>query len=124
MSNLTKIWQFSTARFCVILDWAHDDYVDMSWDETGETQDKIASGEWAAYEFRVRVMCDGREISSSYLGGSIYADPADFRDHVGLAIKRRVDGHNYGSYFTDMVKEAVREAREALCNYPRLRCVA
>ncbi len=124
MPRSTKVWQFNTARFCVILDWTYDDYADLSWDETGETRDKIASGEWAVYSFQVRVLCDGREIGDSHLGGSIYADPADFRDHVGLAIKRRADGRNYGSYFSDMVKEAIGKARKTLCNCPRLRCVA
>jgi len=124
MRRSTKIWQFNTAHFRIILDWDYDDYADMSWDETGETQDKIASGEWAAYNFQVRVMCGGREIGNSYLGGSIYADPADFRDHIGLAIKSRADGCNYGSYFSDMVKEAIGEARKTLCSAPRLRCKA
>lgn len=117
-----NVWEFSTARFSVSLDWEWEQSPDISWDETGETLAKLESGEWGCYTFRVLVTCDGREVGSDYLGNSIYADPAEFRDHVGLAAKGRADGHNYGSYFTDMIGEAVGEARKALCNAPRMRC--
>lgn len=124
MSKWHNVWSFRTARFVVTLDWTYDDDADLSWDETGETQAKIESGEWGVFTFRVRVTCDGREVGCDYLGGSVYADPAEFRDHVGLAVKCRADGRNYGSYFTDMTREAIREARKSLCNAPRLRCAA
>jgi hypothetical protein len=117
-----NVWKFETARFAVSLDWEYEESPDLSWDETGETQDKIESGEWGCFTFRVRVTCDGREVGTDYLGNSIYADPKEFRDHLGLAAKCRADGRRYGSYFSDMVGNAILETRRALCDVPRLRC--
>lgn len=114
----TNLRKFSTARFTVTLDYTWEDCPDVSWDETGETADKIASGEWGNYIFRVLVLCDDREVAVDYLGNSVYADPADFgREHIGARGK-------YDSYFIDMVHQAIDETRKALANTPRLRCVA
>ena len=118
------VWDFETARFRVVVDCDWESDPDLSWDETGETREKIESGEWGNYCFRARLFCDGREIATDYLGNSIYADPVEFRDHIGLAIKSRADGHNYGSYFTDMVRSVIAKGRKALCDVPRLRCPA
>lgn len=119
--TVATIWTFETARFRVVVDCDWETDPDLSWDETGETREKIESGEWGNYCFRAVVYCDGRELAADYLGNSIYADPAEFRDHVGLAQKGRADGRNYGSYFVDMVRNVINEAREALANPPRVR---
>lgn len=125
---MQTIWQFNTKNFTVRMSYDYDqDGTDLSWDETGETQEKVASGEWAVYVFHAEVIerATGNTIGEDYLGGSIYADPADFRDHVGLAIKSREDGRNYGSYFTDMIREAICEARKTYAEErPRLRVPA
>lgn len=122
------IWKFETENFTVRMDWEYDeDTVDLSWDETGETAEKLEDGEWAVYTFIARVIenATGNEIGVDYLGASIHADPEDFRDHVGLAIKSRADGRNYGSYFMDMIGRAIEEARETYAKpRPRLREVA
>jgi hypothetical protein len=121
---MQTIWQFETENFIVRMSCDYDNDVDISWDETGETAEKLASGEWTAYVFHAEVIesATGTTIGEDYLGGSIYADPEDFRDHVGLAIKSREDGRNYGSYFTDMIREAIREARKTYAKArPRLR---
>lgn len=110
MSDL--VWSFDTKNFSVRLECRPEDWPDLSWDETGETQAKIESGEWGNYVFSVRVLYKGTELAADYLGNSIYADPKDFRDHLGLAAKSRADGCNYGSYFTDMVRTAIAEARQ------------
>ena len=99
------LWSFNTAHFRVTWDIAPDDDCDTSFDETGETAEKIASGEWFCFVSRVLVTLDGREVGCDYLGGSIYAEPREFRDHIGARGK-------YGSYFTDMVGEAISEARK------------
>lgn len=118
MWNNLKTWR--TKRFTVSLDWAWEDYPDLSWDDTGEVTAKLNSGEWGNYTFRVRVLCDGREISADYLGNSIYASPEDFyREHIGI----RAQGPGVGCYFTDMIATAIGEARKALCDPPRVRCV-
>jgi hypothetical protein len=116
MSKNHNLWTFKTARFLVTLSWDWEDYPDLSWDDTGETIAKLQSGEWGNYCFCVTVACDGRDISRNYLGNSIYADPTEFRDHIGAQGK-------YGSYFKDMVRQGIDETRKALCSVPRLRCI-
>lgn len=102
------IWTFRTRHFTVVVDCDYEDYPDLSWDETGEVLEKLESGEWGNYTMRARVIGpNGEELSADYLGNSIYADPREFRDHVGSQGK-------YGSYFADMVHTVVTEARSAL----------
>lgn len=103
------IWQFKTKHFIVRMSCDYDqDTVDLSWDDTGEVCEKLKSGEWAVYVFHAEVIerATGNTIDvETRLAGSIYADPEDFRDHVGSQGK-------HGSYFTDMIREAIREARK------------
>jgi hypothetical protein len=112
------LWTFRTKRFQVSLNWDYDVDFDISFDDTNETAEKLESGEWTCAMFHVSVALDGIELGSSYLGNSIYADLADFRDHIGM------NARGHGSYFSDMVREAVAEARAHLCQAPRLRCAA
>lgn len=122
MHTWNNVWAFETARFRVTLDWTWEDNPDLSWDETGEVREKLESGEWGNYTFRVRVTCDDQEVACDYLGNSIYANPKEFRDHLGLAARSRADGRNYGSYFTDMVRNAIADARNELRRErPRIR---
>lgn len=122
------IWNFMTKNFVVRMSYRYqEECVDLSWDDTGEVREKLQSGEWAVYVFHAEVIerATGNTIGEDYLGESIHADPMDFRDHVGLAAKSRADGRNYGSYFTDMIREAIREARETYAKErPRLRIPA
>jgi hypothetical protein len=104
----TVMWTFRTKRFKV--EWSIEpDYdCDLSWDETGETREKLNSGEYECFTSKMAVYLDGREIAADYLGGSIYANPSEFRDHIGMKAR----GH--GSYFSDMVREAITEARREI----------
>lgn len=106
------LWQFKTANFIVAWAIAPDDEVDTSYDETGEVNEKLASGEWTAFVSRVSVMhrATGAVLGEDFLGGSIYANPREFRDHIGM----RSSQNNYGSYFRDMVHAACKEARESM----------
>jgi hypothetical protein len=109
------IWEFKTKNFIVRMSCEYDEEAtDLSWDETGEVAEKLESGEWSVYTFHAEVIerATGATIGEDYLGDSIYANPEDFRDHIGLAIKSRASGRNYGSYFTDMIREAISEARK------------
>jgi hypothetical protein len=45
-------------------------------------------------------------VASEYLGNSVYANPADFRDHVGI----KATHPGCGSYFADMVREVIQHA--------------
>lgn len=118
MDVLGTVWRFDTKNFSVIVDFAYDDDAQApDWDETGETAAKLESGEWASYLFRARVVerSSGNTLATDYLGDSIYADPMDFRDHVG-------SGGKHGSYFLDMVREVINGAREEYAHHrPRLR---
>lgn len=110
-----EMWRFETARLVVKWEITPDYDVDLSWDETGETRDNLESGLWQCFLSRVRVALDGRVIGEDYLGGSIYENPSDFRDHIGM------NARGHGSYFSGMVREAIREARKTLANAPRVR---
>lgn len=48
------------------------------------------------------------KLGEAVLGGSIYEKPAEFRDHFGM------NGKGHGSYFSQMVREAIAEARKRL----------
>lgn len=121
-SQRTEMFRFETANFVIRATVATDQDVDLSFDETSETRDKINSGEWQAFDTEVTVSHKGIELGADYLGGSIYANPRDFfKEHIGLAAKSRADGCNYGAYFPDMVREAISEARIALASMPKVR---
>lgn len=175
----TEMWRFETARFAVIWTISPSESCDLSWDETGETRFNLESGLWSAFDSKMSVELDGVEIAADYLGESIYEDPADFRDHIGINeiasktkarkelskaksdyIKRiqycqdkvqldvwshaayirntqqardslRQARLNYeramqsaghcGSYFSDMVRNAISEARAYLTKTPNMR---
>lgn len=109
-----RLWTFRTRRFTVSLILEQDyGYQYDGDDEDGETQAKLDSGEYVAFDSKVVVELDGNEIAAEYLGGSVYADTQDFVcEHYGLAAKSRADGCNYGAYFPDMVRTAIAEARD------------
>ena len=117
MPYFETVWSFSTARFTLFLEAAIEPDPDISWDDTGETQENIALGTWTNYLFRVRLEMDGIEIATDYLGNSIHANASEFRDHIGI----KKLGENYGSYFSDMVRQVCSEARQIIRNNPKLR---
>lgn len=109
------MWQFKTRNFTVqwLISPCYD--LDLSWCETGETRENIASGMWTAFDSEIRVLFRGTEVGAACLGQSIYENPSDFRDHIGM----NAAGH--GSYFSGMVREAIAEARKNLANIPEMR---
>jgi len=121
MHTLDTPYRFQAGSYLVIARTVQDDDVDTSFDETGETADKIASGEWQAFGTIVDVIDQhGVVIGSDSLWGSIYADPEEFftahRDsnpenrNCSIKTMPGVIGH----YFPGMVRNATREAREYL----------
>jgi hypothetical protein len=82
--------------------------LDLSWDETGEIAAGVEDGTYTVFCAKCAVFVDGEEIAADYLGQCIYADIMDFRDHVGCKAT------GCGSYFSDMVREAVSLARAEL----------
>lgn len=111
------MWKFHTKRFSVSWQIAPDFDLDLSWDDDGSIRQGLDSGFYTAFMSRVVVLLDGNEIGVDYLGGSIYENPAEFRDHIG--IKKQP---HCGSYFSQMVRQAIAEARNRLCNAPKIRC--
>ena len=112
----TETFRFETANFVVRATIQPDCDVDISFDETSETRDKLDSGEWQAFGTIVTVEHKGIVLGESSLWGSIYAKPADFfTEHYGSRPK------GFGSYFPDMVREAIGEARKTLATMPKLR---
>lgn len=120
-------WQFKTRRFKVALYLQRDrGYQYDGDDENGETQDKLDSGEYVAFDSHVVVYLDGEEIARNSLHGSVYScdDVAEFytahRDpdpmNRNCTIMRAA--HPAGPrvsichYFPGMVSEAIGEARD------------
>lgn len=105
-----KMWQFKTRNFTVC--WLIEpDVLSTQWMDAqlaAECKKNVRSRKWKCFQSEIQVVCNvtGIILGQAYLGGSIYGNPADFRDHFGMT----AGGH--GSYFADMVKEAVAQARE------------
>lgn len=119
--HIGNIWEFRTKNFSVIVSASYDFDTDLSWDDTGEVREKLEAGEYVAFCVKAAIFCNGHELAADYLGGCIYADIHEFRDHIGLAAKSKADGKNYGSYFPQMVRQAIEEARKTLATFPKLR---
>jgi hypothetical protein len=115
MSFYEIVWVFKTARFRVALEVFPDDDLDLSWDDDGSIREGLENGHYVAFVAKVAVYLDGHEIGSDYLGGCVYESVEQFRDHVGCKAK------GYGSYFSDMVREAIKDARLTLADRPTLR---
>jgi hypothetical protein len=108
-----NIWTFETSRFTVTVDALPEDVPPEDTFFFDEDIEAVRNGEVEYFCARAQVLDeDGKEIASDYLGGCAYKSFDDFRDHFGIAARGRRDGCLYGSYFSDMVYNVVREARE------------
>ena len=102
MSFTETVWSFETARFRVELQISEDaGYRYDGDDEDGSTQESLDSGELIAFDSRVVVTLDGREVGFDSLGGSVYApanapdfwqahrtSSADYRNTLAMKEKR------------------------------------
>lgn len=117
---LGTIREFKTDQFHVIVDALEDYDIDLSFDETGEVREKLESGEYIGFCARVRVLHETLgEVSSDYLGGCIYASLEEFEDHRECGketrgLRAKGSSAVCGSYFADMVREAISNARKAI----------
>lgn len=95
------LWTFETENLCVSWSVAHDDDLDLSWDDTGEVQERLERGLYIAFVARIRVTHKetGAVLGEAYLGGNVYENASDFRRDV---------------YFYDMIADACGEARKVL----------
>ena len=107
---MEKMWSFKRANFTITW-YIEEDDLDTSYmdrDLARKCREKVSSGESQCFSsiFEVKHNATGLVLAESYLGNSIYEDPKDFRNHFGMNAK----GH--GSYFSDYIREAIRDARE------------
>ena len=122
MSN--PVWKFETANFTVQLKLEQDyGYQYDGDDEDGETQAKLDSGEYVAFDSTVEVIWHGIVIGSDSLGGSVYDSneteefytahrDSDFMTrNCSLMLKARGQNVAICHYFPDMVKSAIKDAR-------------
>ncbi len=120
--NQTEMFRFETKNFVIRAAIFPDVDVDTSFDETGETAENIESGLWEAFGTIVTVETkEGVELGSDILCGSIYENPHEFftahRDSNPMSrncsAMRTVNGQNscICHYFPEMIREAIRNAR-------------
>ena len=128
MQTIGVIREFHTKQFSVIIDAVEDYDLDLSFDDTGEVMEKLESGEYVGFAVRARVLLDGTEIAADYLGGCIYESIDAFMDHRECGKQNReyaAQGKEgrCGSYFHDMIRTAIAEARGYLLalKYVRVR---
>lgn len=140
MSERKAAWSFRTARFSIYLEVQPDyGYQYDGDDPDGETQSKLDSGEYVAFDSFVSIMLDGVEVGSDSLGGSVYAadevetfwtahrDPdAMNRNCSIMRAAWRGEGNpdakvSICHYFPDMVRQAVAMARAYCANVPNVR---
>ena len=115
MQTLETIYTFRTRNFCVKVEALPEYEPDLSFDESGETAEMIERGDWLCFSVRASLSFRDSGIAEDYLGNCIYANFRDFRDNIGS--KRG----GYGSYFSDMVRQVIREGRGQMKDIPALR---
>ncbi len=135
--SFDTVWSFVTARFRITFAIREEPgYQYDGDDEDGETQSKLNSGEYVAFESRAAVYFDGEMIGADYLGGSVYSadtvsgfwtahrDPNPMNRNCSLMRAAQGDNAVIGHYFPDMIAQAVKAARHHLAVAPRLRQIA
>ncbi len=112
MRNLEIIRTFKTKNWTVTARAVEDFDFDLSFDDTGEIRKQLETGELQSFGVVVTVCFQGVEMGEDSLWGCIYKSPREFMDHVGIKALSRKDGRNYGSYFSDMVRQSIADARK------------
>ena len=127
---MTNVWHFETENFTVSFQALPDDDLDLSFDEDGSVAEKLENGEFIAFTAKVSVCLKTAtsdiELGTSYLAGCIYNTYEEFMDHKEVGKKNKewqAQGSTArcGSYFSQMVTDAINEARAALKRLPNMR---
>jgi hypothetical protein len=110
------VWQFSTANFRVALEIAPEDMDPVDSFSEAEDVEAVRSGKWEWFCAKVAIYGPtGDELASDYLGACAYEQVSDFyEEHRKYATERRAakaQGVCMGSYFPDMVRQAIAGAR-------------
>jgi hypothetical protein len=120
-----RMFSFETATFLVEAFISPDQDLDLSFDDSGETAEKLESGEYQAFATDVTVTHKptGIVLATESLCGSVYSDPREFfTDHRNSPAEHRNTLANKARgvcichYFPGMVTEATKAARAALAS--------
>lgn len=104
--HFNTVYTFKTRRFTLELAVTPETDRPRDHFDDDATCYAIDQGVYEWFVARVRVLLDGREVSTEYMGGCCYEAVAQFRKDI---------------YFHDMARDAIRAARQTLTNPPRLR---
>lgn len=120
------IRQFKTKNFTVVVNAYEDCDLDLSWDEDEQTRKDLERGELVAFCVTATVYYKGSEVGSDSLGGCIDKSIDAFQDHRECGKQNRewaAQGKKgrCGSYFLDMIHEAIAQARKTLSDRPYIR---
>jgi hypothetical protein len=119
MHKLGTIREFRTEHYRVVVEALEEFDVDLSFDDDGSVSKDLDNGNlivFCAHAY-VEHMPTGKVIGEDYLGNCIYKSFDDFVDHRECGKQNRKwakqgkDGC-CGSYFSQMISEAIGEARE------------
>ena len=110
---------FKTKNFTVVAEALEETDLDLSFDENNEVRAQLEDGALIAFCAHVEVFYRGESVGEDYLGGCIYKNFDDFMDHkeCGKQNKKYAkEGKSArcGSYFSDMIRAAIAEARKHL----------
>lgn len=111
--------EFHTPNY-IVRATAEEEYdLDLSFDEDGSVRDGIESGRFIVFCAHVEVIHrpTGATLGEDYLGNCIYESFDDFMDHRACGRQNRKwakqgKSGQCGSYFSDMIHEAIAEARK------------
>ncbi len=119
MRNENVMREFQTPNYIVRATAEEEFDVDLSWDEDGSVRDGINSGEFIVFCAHVEVVHrpTGAVLGEDYLGNCIYRSFDDFMDHRACGKQNREwaakgEKGQCGSYFADMIHEAIAKARK------------
>ena len=119
MDRLGVMRTFRTKHFTVTAEALEEHDLDLSCDDDGSVREGLENGQFIAFTAHVYVTLNGRIIGEDYLGDCIYRDFEDFMNHKECGKQNRewaAQGKEgrCGSYFSDMIHEAISEARKTL----------
>lgn len=99
-NHIGNIRTFETQNFRVSVDAEYDDYIDLSFDDSGEVKEKLDIGSLIAFQVAVTVTHKpiGMELGADYLGGCIYESIEAFQDHRQCGVANRKNLRREGRF--------------------------
>jgi len=124
MRDYATIREFKTRNFTVRVTAEEEPEIDLSWDDDGSVQRGLDTGKYICFCAKAAAYYRGNEIATDYLGQCIYESPKAFMDHRGIKHFTPVPGvvpeGGCGSYFSDMVRTVIAEARKQLAEFKQV----